>query len=329
MNINTTLFVCHSCGRKGNAISFLSWYKKIPETEARRLLEERYGGELKSPIDDLSVEVEKIMNNGILDNVNDMKVILPSETWIEKFRMDWKNKYWCYECEPYRDNCNTVGGPECCGCSNYPDYKKYMYDRGFNPDILNKWEIGYDQYTDRITIPIRDENGRLVGFKGRQYRDNPAYPRYLILGDTPYKSVHYGFDRYRKSEYVFGLNRLLDQPDDFEGHNMYSAVVVEGELNVIAMDQCGWKALGVAGSEFSETQAELIIKYCSEIIVYFDNDQAGQKGTQKIVEMLNPHIDVRIVTNASGDAAELKTNEIEELIVNAEPALSFIIRDGL
>lgn len=308
MNLNTALWVCHSCGKRGNAISFLSWYKKIPQTEARRLLEERYGGELTAPIEDLTSEVKRIMNENDYENLLEdfPKFKLPSESWIDEFKIDW------------------FAGTDREG--HYGLHTEYMLDRGFREDILDKWQIGYDSYTDRITIPIRNEIGTLVGFKGRQYKDNPAYPRYLILGDSVGKPAHYGFDRYMKSAYVFGLNII---PEDRHFNKYDAPILVEGELNVIAMDQHGYYALGIAGSEFSDLQAQLIIRIYNKITIYFDNDEAGRKGTRRVVEMLSPHMNVNVIVDAPGDAAQLPTNEINKLIADAQPALTLMARGDL
>ena len=35
-------------------------------------------------------------------------------------------------------------------------------------NVQVKWKIGYDPNTDRITIPIRNEFGQLIGIKGRR-----------------------------------------------------------------------------------------------------------------------------------------------------------------
>lgn len=300
MNAQTTLFYCAGCGWRGNAIHFLSRYKQISETVARRLLEERYGGELTAPIENLLKEVKDIMEDDI--NINYITTRkTPSESWIDNFRIDWTLQ---------------SGSPQ--------NYVKYMLDRGFCYQELEDWEIGYDQYSNRITIPIRDHEGKLVGFKGRQWKEDPKYPRYMILGDK-LSSRPYGFDPYRKSEFVFGLNKIYNN----ERGSRDIAILCEGELNVLSLYQKGFVGIGVAGSEFSDRQCELIIKYLNKVIVFFDNDSSGAKGTKKVVEMLLPHMEVYVVQNAAGDAAELPREEIQELISTAQPALVFKTRGDL
>lgn len=310
MNSRTSAFLCHSCGARGNGITFLAWHKSIPQTVARRLLEERYGGGPKSAeVGSLEEEAKKIMNPQIIE---EEKRIPPAESWLEAFHVDWRNRNWCQGCSPDPESDNETA---CCGCAQPSEYKQYIYDRGFDPEILNKWEIGYDQISDRITIPVRDHEGKLVGFKGRAWRENTV-PKYMILGDYN-NQKRYGFQPYKKSYYVFGLDKIKDRSD---------LIIVEGELNAIAMDQHGFDcAVGIAGSEFSDTQCGLIIEHCNEIAVFLDNDKAGNKGTKKVIEMLSSYMPLRIVQSAPGDAADLDTRTIKELIDNAQPYLSLQI----
>jgi 5S rRNA maturation endonuclease (ribonuclease M5) len=287
MNSRTTAFLCNGCGQRGNAITFLAWHKSLPETVARRLLEERYGGGgISAGVGTLEEEVLRIMNP---EKIVEQERIPPSESWLEAFRVGWDGIRYIH---PGMD---------------------YMYDRGFGIDILESWEIGYDQISDRITIPIWDTDGNLVGFKGRAWREN-TIPKYMILGDYN-NQARYGFQPYRKSHYVYGLD------PQHRSSKTFNYVLVEGELNVLAMAQHGYYAAGIAGSEFSEKQCEIIRQRCNEVTIYLDNDKAGEKGTKKVIEMLSPHMPIKVVQNAPGDAAELDTHTIRELMSSAEPLL--------
>lgn len=285
MNSRTTAALCHSCGWRGNAITFLSWHKSLPETVARRLLEERYGGGgISAGVGTLEEEVNRIMNPVV---VEEEKRLPPAESWLEVF----------YE-----------------GIHSHKEAQDYLGKRGFKQQISEEWSLGYDDYSKRITIPVRDIDGKLVGFKGRAIEDGP-YPKYMILGRNRNNS-YYDFDPYKKSEHVFGLNKFKDW-DSY----IVKGYLVEGELNAIAMEQHGYMAIGIAGSEFSEKQCELIREYCTSIVIFLDNDKAGEKGTKKVVEMLSPYMTVRIVQNAPGDAAELDTQTVKELVRNSETSL--------
>jgi DNA primase len=298
MNSRTTAWMCHSCSKSGNAITFLAWHKTLPETVARRLLEERYGGgSISIGINNLEQEVLRYMKPEI---VEEEKRISPDESWLDNFKVNW-------------------GGRSYTGLSKPSVYMEK--ERGFSSEILRKWEIGYDDLSERITIPIRDHEGNLAGFKGRSWREN-TIPKYMILGDNRNQS-RYGFQPYQKSKYIFGLDKI-------ELNSDLTVVIVEGELNVIAMDQHGFQAIGIAGSEFSQTQCDLINETkCYNAILFLDSDKAGNKGTKKVVEMLSPYMPLKIIQNAPGDAAELDTENVKELISSAKSALELQVEGKL
>ena len=180
-----------------------------------------------------------------------------------------------------------------------------MLDRGFTPADLDDWGIGYDHDSQRVTIPVCDEKGNLVGFKGRAWRKD-AHPKYLILGDKEGRRERYGFPTFDKSRVVFGLHRCADSVTQ-------KLVLVEGEIDVMSMWAMGFAAVCCGGSSMSAAQARLLREYCDEIVLFLDSDKAGnnavygvdkQDGEHKpgILEMLEPFIRVRVVGRHRFDA---------------------------
>lgn len=280
MNWRTTAWLCSvGCG-KGNAIHFLSMLRQMSYEEARDHIYNRYGIGPTAPIDDLESEVLRNLGRGV--ELTPERV-LPDESWVAHFRLDW---------EVDRE---------------HPAHLYMVEQRGFTPAALNRWEIGYDPLTERVAIPVRDVHGKLVGFKGRAICDD-QYPRYLILGDAGDRE-RYGFQTYRKSEHVFGLDRCIR-----DSCWQRCCWVVEGELNAIAMrERFGEFAVAVAGSEFSDRQRELIASCCGVVKIYFDSDTAGSRGTAKVASMLTSFITAYAVIDAPDDAAAIKADVFHEL----------------
>jgi DNA primase len=288
MNAQTTLWLCHNpaCGLRGDAITFLVAFHGLTESEAQRVIDERYGGsQLSVEAGGLQAEVERIIGGPIAD---DLRRVAPDGVWLERFCI----AFWAT-----------------------PQALNYMDERGFWPETLEAWQIGWDELSQRIAIPVFDEDGALIGFKGRAWHES-QHPKYLHLGDSRNRSTpRYGFDTYAKSKVVFALDCAQGQ----------RAVIVEGELNAIMLHQHGETgAVSVAGSEFSQTQAELIIRRFSSAVVYFDGDEAGRHGTKKVVEALSPYLPVSIVVDPPDDAAALGADAIA-LIAGAIPALQAAI----
>ncbi|WP_041795102.1 MobF family relaxase [Modestobacter italicus] len=136
-----------------------------------------------------------------------------------------------------------------------------------------------DRFRDRLTFPIHDADGVIVGFIARRNPtaadDERAGPKYL---NSP------GTDLYRKGEHLFGL------------HEARSGLVagatpalVEGPLDAIALTLAGaGQTVGVAtlGTALTDQQADLLGRYIgtngSGILVATDNDLAGQQAAERI-----------------------------------------------
>jgi DNA primase len=119
----------------------------------------------------------------------------------------------------------------------------------------------YDRFRHRITIPIRDERGRMAGF-GARILDPEDVPKFLNSPQTAlFDKGHllYGLDRARKTI------RTLDQ-----------AVIVEGYLDVIALHQAGFaNAVSPMGTALTEHQLRLLKRFTRRVILAMDPDAAG------------------------------------------------------
>jgi DNA primase len=275
MNTKTTLWICHggSCGLRGDAVDFLMRLRDLSEIEAQRVIDERYGGpELSVEAGGLRREIERRQAGMMVDEV---ERIPPAEEWLDRFRIEWLDPHLAqaWDDSPFA----------------------YMLNRGFERSTLSDWDIGWDEISDRITIPVRNKFGQLVGFKGRAWKPD-HHPKYLIIGDAPGRQTRYGFSTYAKSEIVFALDRVQSS----------RAVICEGELNAIALhENCEYGAVAVAGAEFSGIQAAQIIGSFSSAVVYFDEGDAGRAGTKKVVEALASYMPVSVVLDPPDDAAAL------------------------
>ena len=269
----TTLWKCFGCGRSGNAVTFLTEYLDISPQQARRDIKEHYAPGYTAPKHgSISREFEARRKARERNHVTTQPKLGIDE--LKRFDVDWS-----YYAEEYYD---------------HPDVR-YMLDRGFTPGDLDEWGIGYDKLSERITIPVCDADQNLVGFKGRAWKPN-ARPKYLILGDKG-KRQTYGFPTYDKSLVVFGLDKWGESE---------SLVLCEGEIDVMSLWRMDIPAICVGGSSMSDAQAKLIREYCDQVVLFFDDDLAGDnavRGIDKsdgehkagILELLEPFVRVRVV----------------------------------
>ncbi len=147
-----------------------------------------------------------------------------------------------------------------------------LRDKGFtDADILESslakknanGEI-YGFFRNRITFPIYDTMGSVVGFSARVInpQDNPKY-----LNSAEHKV-------FEKSKILYGLNFAK------EGiRQQQKVIVVEGQMDVLGLARLGYP-IGVAssGTALSEQHAKLLKRYTENIYLMFDNDKAGEQA---------------------------------------------------
>lgn len=307
-----TVWKCHGCGRAGNAITFVAEHEGITKQKATQWLRELYASDFRAPKGGISAEFEERLQRREREAELDPDIRTISWKRYDKlFEVDW---HWAAE--------NNMHEPAVA----------YLLDRGFTPDTLTSWRIGYDPISQRLTIPVTNIDGELVGIKGRTWQPKSKVKnKYMILGDKPGMPKRYGFGRYEKSRVVFGLDRWFT-----EG----KLVLVEGELDVIALAQIGIAAVCTGSSSVSREQAVMLRDYADELVLYFDLDNAGinaiagyqaESGEWKpgLVERLGPFMRVNVIVNHDGDPAfyqeHERASEIFELVRNAVPAHKLLL----
>lgn len=171
----------------------------------------------------------------------------------------------------------------------------YMLERGFDKKILKAWSIGFDKISGRVTIPIMDSSGRLLGFTKRATASDDGGAKYLhvAVGNDregfDVKSVLFG-------EHMFSTNE--------------AAIITEGHLDAMAAHQLRKGAGDVAclstmGSKVTELQLEAISKYRTLHLVP-DADSAGEYWAHKILNYLVPTLLDRKVFVGAGYNVEAK-----------------------
>ena len=131
----------------------------------------------------------------------------------------------------------------------------------------------YDRLRDRITFPIRNAQGELIGFGGRIL--DRGEPKYLNSPETAL---------FHKGEELYGL---------FEGRAAIQrqgyVLVVEGYLDVIALAQHGvGNAVATLGTACTTEHVRKLFRHCGQIVFSFDGDAAGQKAAARALETALP-----------------------------------------
>jgi DNA primase len=132
----------------------------------------------------------------------------------------------------------------------------------------------YDWNHHRITIPIHNAQGLLVGFGGRIIPGIEG-SKYTNPPESPV---------YPKSKILFGLHRARR---NFIRHG--GACLVEGYFDVIKLHQCGWdNTIATCGTALTEDQAKLLKRYTDTVYIMRDGDKAGRKAMINDIAVLVP-----------------------------------------
>lgn len=287
MQIGTTIMHCFGCGFNGNAVSFLAEYEGVSPLKARKWLRDRFGMGFFESKEGFKAEIEKKLERQEKKRQNKDAIVkhftLLDEAEVEKRNVDWYKIF-----DLWQGKIQEA----------YP--LAYMLDRGFHPNTLTEWAIGWDMISQRISIPIRDEYGNLVGFKARAVDDSPQ--RYKVLGGP-----EYGFETHGVTNILFGLDRIKSG----------KILVREGELNTIALHEAGFYNSVGSGKILSDKQIQLIKKYGESVVFWFDDF----RDTINAARSLEGFMPTAVIRPTEKDPSDMFLDEIVEAVENAESSV--------
>ena len=128
----------------------------------------------------------------------------------------------------------------------------------------------YDKFRNRLMLPVIDTRGDVVGF-GSRVIDN-SEPKYMNTTETI---------TYSKRRILYGLNlaKKTRRPN---------IILCEGNLDVVTLHQAGFdNAVASMGTALTVEQTRLLSRFTKELVLCYDNDNAGQLATQRALELLN------------------------------------------
>ncbi len=311
---------CFGCGAHGDAIQFLMQHLKMSFAEAVENLAERFG-----------VLLEEGSSSKEISNKKFLKDAMEKAARFYHF-------YLLHTEEGH-------GG------------LRYLYTRGIDLDFIRSFSIGYapkssfllqkilreegckekdlfdaglvktdsygktrDFFSDRITIPIHDAAGFVIGFSARKIHEEAFGPKYINTAETLL---------FKKSRSLFGLSysrkRIAKER---------KAILVEGQIDALRLIHAGF-TLTVAsqGTAFTEEHAkELIQLGVKEVFLAFDPDDAGQEAAVKVGDLFQKEgVEVFVIALPEKKDPDLilrdhGPEEWQSLWEKAEDYLSFLIK---
>lgn len=176
----------------------------------------------------------------------------------------------------------------------------------------------YPKFRDRLIFPICDRRGRVIAFGGRLLKD--GQPKYLNSPESPI---------FHKRRTLYNYHNALKALKDKEPF-----LVCEGYMDVIAFTKAGYAgAVAPLGTAMGEEQLEELWRSCSEPILCFDGDTAGQTAAirvaQRAAPILNPGNSLKFITLPKGEDPDtlIRSGRIDllrKLIETAKPLSSIL-----
>lgn len=306
------IYKCFSCGETGNVFTFVSKYEGVSFIEAVAIVAAKCGLKLS----------ETTFNNNFTD-VNK----------TEHEIMDLAEKF-------FQNNLKTSFGETAMA---------YLKDRGINNDIIKDFGIGlsldkndalstllfkknytkeqllqlglvndingnlYDTFSRRITFPLYDKDGHIVGFSARIYRGEKDTSKYINSRETKL---------FKKGETLYNYHQARDV-----AKREKEVIVVEGFMDTIRLSNEGVKnVVALQGTAMTKNQIQLLKKLRVKVILCLDNDNAGLLATVNNGELLSKEGIEVFVIRLSGqkDPDEyILANGIQAFLDNLKKPLSF------
>ncbi len=127
-----------------------------------------------------------------------------------------------------------------------------------------------DQFRNRVTFPIINPGGRVVGFSARVLDD--YLPKYINTSST---------EIYDKSNILYGIYQAKERI-----RKQDHTIIVEGNMDCLASHQAGVKnVVASSGTALTERQLDILKKFSPNIKLAFDIDPAGSIATRRAIEM--------------------------------------------
>lgn len=308
------IFYCFGCGKGGNVTNFIKNIENLDYIDSIKFLADRVSMVLPESND--PKELEKQKKSNVLVEINQEAAkfyyhmlkseislearkyfstrALSSET-ITKFGLGYAPNEW-----------NLL--------HNHLVSKGYKERDIFDAGLILRSSQGtyYDRFRNRIMFPIIDIRNRVIAFGGR-ILDGEG-PKYLNSPETQI---------YNKRMHLYGMNIAKNTKSS-------NIIVVEGYMDCISLHQAGIdNVVASLGTALTNTQAKLLKKSVSEVIISYDSDLAGQKATIRGLDLLSKvGCSVKVLTlDGYKDPDEYiksqGSNQFRKLIANAFPLVEY------
>lgn len=165
-----------------------------------------------------------------------------------------------------------------------------LLNEGFDEKLLQEYDVGFDKEHARITFPLRDIQGNLVGLSGRTVVGD--FPRYKVY-DSEFIKWGFPFRRLEKRTILWNAHKVY--PSTYFQHKP-RVVLVEGFKACLWLIQHGMiDTMAILGTYLSQEQKWILERIGGEVYLMLDNNEWGQRGTARVGARLASSVTVKVV----------------------------------
>ncbi len=293
------IFHCFGCSKGGDVITFIQEIEGLEFKEALKILAEK-----------ANIDYQLWQKNGFTPRNNDQKEIIRQV--LDKTASFFEKKLLSDEgstalnylkerrvSDESRKNFRLGYAPD-----SFNSLFDFLRKNGFTEkEILasgsvykkDNQNVYVDRFRNRLTFPITDSLGRVVGFSARVLPgDQGDQGKYINTPQTEY---------YDKGALLYGFNQAKKAIRENS-----EVILLEGNLDVVLSHQAGVKqAVATCGTALGEKQLKFLRRYVDKLVLAFDADIAGVKATKRASELAwKEEFDVKVISIDKGkDVADL------------------------
>ena len=323
-NINESkgFYHCFGCGESGDAIKFVQKMDGLTFVEAVKKLAEQCGVKIEEKEDPsagkrkkllaLMAELAAFYHRCLLK----MKEAEPARAYLKSRDLgDEVQESFLIGYAP------NGAAPMMKWAEKYGFIAEEMEEAGVIKPPRGPGDQGYHRFGGRLMVSIRDQQGRVVAFSGRQLVASKNSGKYVNSPETLI---------FKKSNVLFGFDKAAGNIAKSAHHE---AIVCEGQIDTIRLHISGFPvAVASQGTAFTEEHVKMLKKVADQVVLVFDDDAAGHKATIRTAGLfLAAEMPVRVVSLPEGDDPDSylrkhPAEDFQKLLDNAESIMSFQVR---
>lgn len=315
----TQSFAVGNCGEGGDIFTFIEKMEGIDFYNALKLLADRAGVKLQSKSIKFGSKEFKPDKKTKVYEINDWAKKLYHKILLDhpkaKLARDYLLKRGLDE-ETIKDFEIGYAPDSWDLLIKFLEKKGYKADEAVQAGVAIRNEKGsiYDRFRGRIMFPINNTMGGTVAFTSRVLQDHTNAAKYINSSESPI---------YVKGKTIYGLDKAKIAIREAD-----LAIMVEGNMDVIACHQAGFKnVVATSGTAITPDQLKILNRYGTEIAFCFDSDTAGETAMKRAITLaLQNDISAKIISlpppfKDPDEAIKKDPKHWERSVKNAAPAL--------